>query len=71
MQKSQKWWQKLFFWGLGISAVNSYLLKKLMHLQFLCRLVAQLVGDFRDTEPMNPPTSGTAERLNSLLNIIW
>ena len=80
MRKSQKWWRKLFFWGLEVSVINSYLLyqehqkkhdiKKLTHLQFVRRLVAQLIGDFRDTNPKIPSTSETAERLNGLLHII-
>lgn len=80
MRKSHKWWRKLFFWGLEVSVINSYLLyrehqkkhniKKLTHLQYVRRLVGQLVGDFRDAEPKNPSTCETAERLNGLLHII-
>ncbi|CAD1469430.1 unnamed protein product, partial [Heterotrigona itama] len=43
---------------------------KVTHLQFVHRLVDQLVGDFRDTDPKNASTSGTGERLNDLLHII-
>jgi hypothetical protein len=40
-------------------------------LQYVRRLVDQLVEDFRDADPKNTPsTSGTAERLNGLLHII-
>ncbi|CAD1474752.1 unnamed protein product [Heterotrigona itama] len=76
MQKSQKWWRKLFFWGLEISAINSYLLHKenqkkhntkVTHLQFVHRLLEMFVTLI----PTNSSTSGTGERLNSLLHIIW
>ncbi|XP_020297799.1 piggyBac transposable element-derived protein 4-like, partial [Pseudomyrmex gracilis] len=80
MRKSQKWWRKLFFWELDVSVINSYLLyqehhkkyniKKLSHLEFVRRLVDQLIGDFRDADPKPSSTSGTAERLNGLLHII-
>nr|XP_034194964.1 piggyBac transposable element-derived protein 4-like [Osmia lignaria] len=80
MRKSQKWWRKLFFWGLEVSVINSYLLyqehhktyniKKLSHLQFVRHLIDQLIGNFRDANPKAPVTSGTAERLNGFLHII-
>ncbi|CAD1478250.1 unnamed protein product [Heterotrigona itama] len=44
--------------------------KKLTHLQFVHRLVDELIGGFHDTDPKNPSTSETGERLNSLLHII-
>ncbi|XP_017778000.1 PREDICTED: piggyBac transposable element-derived protein 4-like [Nicrophorus vespilloides] len=80
MRKSQKWWRKLFFWGLEICAINSYILykvtqqredkKPMAHLKFVRRLVDQLVEDFRDGSINKPSTSGTAERLNGLLHLI-
>nr|XP_012150918.1 PREDICTED: piggyBac transposable element-derived protein 4-like [Megachile rotundata] len=83
MRKSCKWWRKLFFWGLEISAINSYILYKMSarresrkpmpHFMFVRKLVAQLVGDFRDgadSKPGRPSTSDKNDRLNGKLHIL-
>jgi hypothetical protein len=58
LRKTLKWWRKLFFWGLEVSVVNSYILykenknknneKPLSHLQFVDKLINQLVGNHRE-----------------------
>lgn len=83
MRKSCKWWRKLFFWGLEICAINSYILykvsarresrKPMPHFMFVRKLVAQLVGNFRggaDSKPGRPSTSDKDERLNGKLHIL-
>ncbi|CAK9827592.1 PiggyBac transposable element-derived protein 4 [Anthophora retusa] len=83
MRKSCKWWRKLFFWGLEVCAINSYILYKvsarrenrtpMSHFIFVRKLVAQLVGDFRDgadSKPGRPSTSVQEERLNGKLHIL-
>ena len=52
MQKSLKWWRKMFFWLVEVSTVNSFVLYKkvnhtttLQHLTYRQKLVEQLVGD--------------------------
>ena len=59
LRKSLKWWRKLFFWGLKISLINSYILYKttkeqrkerpISHLQYVKTLVKQLTGNFGQT----------------------
>lgn len=54
-RKSIKWWRKMFFWLLEVSAVNSYILHNLnqatmnerptTHLKFRKQLIHLLVGD--------------------------
>lgn len=56
---------KLFSWGLEILTINSYLLysanqekqnkNEITQLQYVRRLMNQLVGDFRDTDTKNIP----------------
>lgn len=75
--KSLKWWWKMFFWGMEISSINSYILyksvkkskneKPLSRLKFVKRLVDQLVGDFQ--EYRTRPSSLTYEtRLDKKLH---
>jgi Transposase IS4 len=57
LRKTLKWWRKLFFWGLEVSVVNSYILykekqrglnkKAMSHLEFVDKLIIQLVGNHR------------------------
>ena len=81
MRKSLKWWRKLFFWGLEISLINSYILYKLVkkqrnerplnHLQFRKILVKQLKGDFRQQRRPSTSTSNSDEiRLNGKLHVM-
>ncbi|CAK9816388.1 PiggyBac transposable element-derived protein 4 [Anthophora quadrimaculata] len=83
LRKSVKWWRKLFFWGLEICSINSYILYKsvkkqrnerpLSHLQYLKTLVDQLRGDFRQKQPSTASSSqSTSEviRLNGKLHVI-
>ncbi|XP_058792504.1 piggyBac transposable element-derived protein 4-like [Phymastichus coffea] len=76
LRKSLKWWRKLFFWGLEICLINSYILYKttkeqrserpLNHLQYLKTLVKQLTGDFH--QPRDRASTSTAESDNIRLN---
>lgn len=82
LKKSLKWWRKLFFWGLEICIINSYILYKqvkrqsnerpLIHLQFRKNLVNKLKGDFRQPrERASKSTSNPDEiRLNGKLHVI-
>ncbi|KOC61853.1 hypothetical protein WH47_06276, partial [Habropoda laboriosa] len=80
--KSLKWWRKLFFWGMEMCIVNSYVLytpvkkinneKPMSHLKFVKLLVDQLVGNFRQysTSRDSIYTPNTEGRLNNHLHII-
>ncbi|CAK9804154.1 PiggyBac transposable element-derived protein 4 [Anthophora plagiata] len=81
MRKSLKWWRKLFFWGLEICIINSYILYKLVkkqrnekplnHLQFRKILVKQLKGDFRQPRRVSTSTSNSDNiRLNGKLHVM-
>lgn len=84
LRKSLKWWRKLFFWGLEICVINSYILYKVVkrqrneipmsHLKYLKLLVKQLRGDYRqDRGPGRSSTSAATDdsvRLNGKLHII-
>lgn len=82
LRKSLKWWRKLFFGGLEICSINSYILYKsikkqrnerpLSHLQYVKTLVDQLRGDFRQTrDRASTSTSSFNEiRLNGKLHVI-
>ncbi|KOX76061.1 hypothetical protein WN51_12873, partial [Melipona quadrifasciata] len=75
----RKWWRKLFFWGLEICLINSYILYKqvkrqrneqpLTHLHFRKILVR---GDFRQPrDRASRSTSNSDEiRLNEKLHVI-
>ncbi|XP_066596608.1 piggyBac transposable element-derived protein 4-like [Prorops nasuta] len=79
LRMSLKWWRKLFFWGMEISIINSYILyktvqhnkneKALTHLKYRKILVDQLVGDFRQ-ERTRVSTSISEIRLNGKLHIM-
>lgn len=79
LRKSLKWWRKMFFWGMEMSAINAYILykcvkqskneKPLSHLKFVKRLVDQLVGDFHK-DRSRPSTSETETRLDKKLHIL-
>ena len=74
MQKTLKWWRKMFFWLVEVSIVNSFVLYKkvnhtttLQHLTYRQKLVEQLVGDIRNnrSEQRGRPSSlDCEERLN-------
>ena len=79
LRKSLKWWRKMFFWGMEMSAINAYILykcvkkskneKPLSHLKFVKRLVDQLVGEFRE-DRSRPSTSTHETRLDKRLHIL-
>ncbi|CAK9816518.1 PiggyBac transposable element-derived protein 4 [Anthophora quadrimaculata] len=80
LRKSLKWWRKLFFWGMEISLVNSYLLyklektkrgeKPLSHLRFLKTLVEQLRGPYRQQREQASTSHSDEIRLNGKLHVI-
>ncbi|CAK9832783.1 PiggyBac transposable element-derived protein 4 [Anthophora retusa] len=83
MRKSCKWWRRIFFWGLEVCAINSYILYKvsarrenktpMSHFMFVRKLVEQLVGDFRNgasSKSGRPSSSDKEERLNGKLHIL-
>ncbi|CAK9809611.1 PiggyBac transposable element-derived protein 4 [Anthophora plagiata] len=82
LRKSLKWWRKLFFWGLEICLINSYILYKtikrqkreqpLSHLKYVKTLVHQLTGDFRQKRDRASTSSCDSEeiRLNGKLHTI-
>lgn len=82
LRKSLKWWRKLFFWGLEICSVNSYLLYKmtkqqrgeqpLCHLRYMKTLVQQLTGDFHHARARASTSTSSFEkdRLNGKLHNI-
>ncbi|CAK9809212.1 PiggyBac transposable element-derived protein 4 [Anthophora quadrimaculata] len=82
LRKSLKWWRKLFFWGMEMCTVNSYILytsakkinneKPMSHLKFVKLLVEQLVGNFRRNSISREytHTPNTEGRLNNHLHII-
>lgn len=78
LRKSLKWWRKLFFWGLEICVINSYIIYRISkqtndetpmtHYKFVKTLISQLRGEFR--APRSHPTpSSDAERLDNKLHI--
>ncbi|XP_035737648.1 piggyBac transposable element-derived protein 4-like isoform X2 [Vespa mandarinia] len=82
LRKSLKWWRKLFFWGLEICAINSYILYKiteeqrrqrpLKHLPYVKTLVQQLTGDFHQIRDRASISTSNSEkiRLNGKLHNI-
>ncbi|KAI4481598.1 hypothetical protein M0802_013908 [Mischocyttarus mexicanus] len=79
MRMLLKWWRKLFFWGMEMSIINSYILyktvqhnkneKALTHLKYRKILVDQLIGDFRQ-ERTRVSRSISEIRLNGKLHIM-
>lgn len=80
LRKSLKWWRKLFFWGMEICSINSYIIykavktknneKPLSHLKYLKVMVDQLVGEYKEPRS-RPSTSADPEtRLNQKLHIL-
>ncbi|CAK9829606.1 PiggyBac transposable element-derived protein 4 [Anthophora retusa] len=82
LRKSLKWWRKLFFWGMEMCVINSYIMyktiresnneKPLNHLNFVKCLVDELVGTFRQGTPSEaqPSTSFVDNRLDNKLHIL-
>nr|XP_003707254.1 PREDICTED: piggyBac transposable element-derived protein 4-like [Megachile rotundata] len=82
LRKSLKWWRKLFFWGMEMCVINSYIMyktiqetnneKPLNHLNFVKCLVDELVGTFRQGTPsgIQPSTSFVDNRLDNKLHIM-
>ncbi|CAK9810844.1 PiggyBac transposable element-derived protein 4 [Anthophora plagiata] len=78
LRKSLKWWRKLFFWGLEMCVINSYIIyriseetknqKPMTHYKFVKALIDQLRGDFRESR-MRPSTSSAENRLDNKLHI--
>ncbi|CAL7939067.1 unnamed protein product [Xylocopa violacea] len=80
LRKSLKWWRKLFFWGLEICLINSYILYKLekkkrnerplTHLRYLKTLVQQLRGTYRQARDRTSTSSVDEHRLNGKLHVL-
>lgn len=78
LRKSLKWWRKLFFGGLEMCVINSYIMYRIekqtnnetpmTHHKFVKTLVDQLKGDFRVSKT-RPSTSSADNRLNNKLHI--
>lgn len=78
LRKSLKWWRKLFFGGLEMCVINSYIMYRIekqtsnetpmTHHKFVKTLVDQLKGDFRVSRT-RPSTSSADNRLNNKLHI--
>ena len=59
LRKSLKWWRKVFFWGIGICSLNSYILykadckhnnsKPMYNKNFMRKLVLSLIGNWEKT----------------------
>jgi len=74
-RKSVKWWQKLFFWTVEVSIVNSYILfneerkqlgtEEISHLKYRKQLMRQLVGDVHNPSKRRGrlSTHDTSERM--------
>ena len=79
LRKSLKWWRKLFFWGLEISLINSYILYKatkeqrkerpISHLRYVKTIVKQLTENFGQTHQASTSCSEDI-RLNGKLHVI-
>ncbi|XP_068205172.1 piggyBac transposable element-derived protein 4-like [Palaemon carinicauda] len=81
LQKSMKWWRKVYFFLLEVAIVNSFILhrihmkskglKVLSHLQFRKELVKELVGNVKNAaQNGRRSTSDDENRLNGKLHII-
>nr|XP_027198261.1 piggyBac transposable element-derived protein 4-like [Dermatophagoides pteronyssinus] len=80
MRKSIKWWKKLFFWGMEISIINSFILYKevkkknneesLSHLQYIKTLVDELKGSFVRYDKNRYLSSHNDTRMNGKLHIM-
>ncbi|XP_017792479.1 PREDICTED: piggyBac transposable element-derived protein 4-like, partial [Habropoda laboriosa] len=78
LRKSLKWWRKLFFWGLEMCVINSYIMYRISkqtnnetpmtHHKFVKTLIDQLRGDFRVSRT-RPSTSFEDTRLDNKLHI--
>ncbi|KAI4487117.1 hypothetical protein M0802_012031 [Mischocyttarus mexicanus] len=78
LRKSLKWWRKLFFWGLEMCVINSYVIYRITkqttnktpmtHHKFVKTLIDQLRGDFRVSRT-RPSTSSGDNRLDNKLRI--
>lgn len=77
LRKSLKWWRKMFFWGMEVCVINSYIIykivkkkqneKPLTHLKYVKLLVDQLINNFRQ-ERFRASTSSSEIRLNGKLH---
>lgn len=76
IQKSRRWWLKLFYYFLDCSIVNSFILykfemknkkqKHLTHLQFRSLLVNELIGSFSSKKrPGYAPSKGVGRKRNN------
>ncbi|XP_033326115.2 piggyBac transposable element-derived protein 4 [Megalopta genalis] len=80
LQKSLKWWRKLFLGGMETCLINSYILYKLErnkkgekphdHLRFLKTLVEQLRGPYRQRREQASTSHTDEPRLNGKLHIV-
>ena len=79
LRKPLKWWRKIFFWGMEVSVINSYIIykiektkqneKPLTHLKYVKLLVDQLINNFRQ-ERSRASTSSSEIRLNGTLHVM-
>ncbi|XP_015436661.1 PREDICTED: piggyBac transposable element-derived protein 4-like [Dufourea novaeangliae] len=80
LRKSLKWWHKLFFGGMEISLINSYILykqekikkgeKPLSHRRYVKTLVEQLRGPYRQQRQQASTSHSDEIRLNGKLHIM-
>lgn len=83
LRKSLKWWRKVFFWGIEVSSLNSYILykadckhnnsKPMSHINFIRKLVMSLIGNLCEGETARyrtPSTTDNEERLDGKLHIL-
>jgi hypothetical protein len=83
LRKTLKWWRKIFFWGIEVSSLNSYILykadckhndtKPMPHIKFIRELVMSLIGNFREGGTPRygtPSTTDNEDRLDGKLHIL-
>jgi hypothetical protein len=84
LQRTLKWWRKLYFWGLEVSIINAYILyveccknsssNPMSHIKFRRELVMAFVGDFCQgggaSTRGRTSTSDNQQRLNGMLHVI-
>ncbi|XP_046828679.1 piggyBac transposable element-derived protein 4-like isoform X2 [Vespa crabro] len=79
MKKTLKWWRRLFFWGLEMSVINSYILynyreresNSMTYLKFVKVLVRELTKDFYSISTNIPRVFlNNNQRLNNELHVI-
>ena len=83
IRKTLKWWRKLFFWGLEVFIINSYVLYKdwivrngkvaMCHKKYRQTLFLSLIGDFRapETSRRTKVAADTEQRLDRTPHFIY